>query len=92
MCYPPEYFRYHKVFPTQLDIWSLGLMLFLLIAKEHCFDEDDIKSRNFNVDMSLIRNENVSEQCADLVHNILNPNPDKRYTMDQILNSSWLNY
>jgi len=91
VCYPPEFFRDKKVLPTQLDIWTLGLLLYLLITKQHCFSEADTKSGNFQVDMRPVENE-VSEKCASLLYRILHPNPETRCTLNQILNDPWLKY
>lgn len=38
---PPEFFEAYSTASPALDIWSIGVMLFLMIFKEFPFDGDD---------------------------------------------------
>lgn len=74
------------------DIWSLGCILFTMIAGIYPFDDDDnhpklIKSI-MEVDYKMP--EYFSEPLKDLIRSILVRDPNKRATLEQILEHRWM--
>ena len=80
---------------TCTDIWSLGISLYTMICGELPFDiEDgeDMKTLVYNITHGKYTiPEYVSPLCKDLIQKILEINPEKRITIDEIKNHKWVN-
>ena len=95
----------YKGFPV--DIWSAGIALYIMLSGTLPFSiKDDIdsfvdennfkKKKNMALKQAIIHNEpkkieKISEKARDLLHGLLNKDPTKRLTCDEILNHPWLN-
>ena len=95
----------YKGFPV--DIWSAGIALYIMLSGTLPFsikndidsyiDENDFKKKkNMALRQAIIHNEpkkieKISEKARDLLHGLLNKDPTKRLTCDEILNHPWLN-
>lgn len=83
----------------QADVWSAGVMLFVMLFCEYPFErpEDRKNERRFqNILQRILRVEYtfpqsvpVSDDCKDLVSRILVGDPDRRITVQQILQHPW---
>ena len=94
----------YKGFPV--DIWSAGIALYIMLSGKLPFNideyQDDIDGYNNNVKEKNIKLkyeivskdpkhiENISDEARNLLNGILNKNPKKRLTCDEILNHPWL--
>ena len=90
-CYAaPEMIAGKKYNGTNVDIWSCGVILFALICGYLPF-EDPNTSNLYKKILSADSQtpEWVSNDAKDLFHCILNTDPDKRYTIDQIRAHPW---
>ena len=93
----------YKGFP--IDIWSAGIALYIMLSGTLPFSvkkEDsllDIDNKNKIKNMALKQSimfsepkkiEKISPKAKDLLHGLLNKDPNKRLTIEQILNHPWL--
>ena len=86
-----------------VDIWSAGISLYIMLSGTLPFNLknnessslDESSENNIELQYSIINNEpkhieKISDEARDLLEGLLNKNPNKRLTIDQILNHPWL--
>ena len=79
----------YEGFPV--DIWSSGVALYIMLSGNIPFNRDkthDLQSAIMNLPYKKI--EDVSDNANDLLKNILEKDPNKRLTPDQILEHPWM--
>ena len=86
-----------------VDIWSAGISLYIMLSGTLPFNLknndsssiDESSENNIELQYSIINNEpkhieKISDEARDLLKGLLNKNPNKRLTIEQILNHPWL--
>jgi len=82
----PEVIKKRPYNAKKADIWSLGILLFqMLHGYLPVSTPEDICYNTFECSSE------ISEEAQDLLKMILNPDTDKRASMDKIINHRWLN-
>lgn len=91
----PEIIRGYPYNPKISDIWSLGVILYILLNKAMPFDEDNIKrlyelqiARKWKFRSKVASS--LTDRVKKLVTNLLEPDVAKRWRLDQILQSDWI--
>ena len=87
-----------KKYTSKVDVWSLGVILYVILGAYHPFDpygtykDDEIWSKITQGDWSFNDKvwDGISEQAKDLLKKMICVDPDKRYSIDQVLNHPWL--
>lgn len=92
----PELLRGAPYDPRTNDVWSLGVILFIMICGKMPFDDRNLKlmlkkQMSEGVTVPETVKTQVSSECVRLVHQILDPNTDSRPGVVDILQSDWLN-
>ena len=80
----------YEGFPV--DIWSAGVALYIMLSGNIPFNRDkthDLQSAIINLPYKKI--EDISDSANDLLEKILEKDPNKRYTPEQILEHPWMN-
>ena len=87
----PEVITGNKYCGTEADVWSLGVLLFTLIAGILPFDSphmptliEKVKNAEFNIPF------HVPSLVSDLLKKLIVANPLKRLTLSQIFEHPWL--
>ena len=97
---PPEVISNGTLIPQKIDIFSLGVILFLLVVGEFPFEEpnkDDecykyIIEQNWDEYWKLIDPENkFSENFKNLIQGMICYEPNKRLNLEEIKSSKWFN-
>ncbi|XP_012224338.1 testis-specific serine/threonine-protein kinase 6-like [Linepithema humile] len=90
----PEILRGYPYNPKMSDIWSLGVILYILLNKAMPFDESNVK-RLYELQVARKwkfrkRSDHLTEHVKKLVSNLLEPEVFKRWHLDQIVHSDWI--
>ena len=92
-CYAaPEMIAGKKYLGLQVDIWSCGVILFALICGYLPFEDPNTASLYKKIlagEFSIPKF--ISQEARDLLKNLLNTDPIKRYNIQDIKNHPWYN-
>ncbi|KAL3273733.1 hypothetical protein HHI36_015162 [Cryptolaemus montrouzieri] len=85
----------YSEYSKQVDIWSLGVILFYMVSKELPFRSTDRATLNkliingkYNLNSS--KWVGVSSSAKDLIRKMLVVNPEKRLTIEKVLQHPWI--
>ncbi|CAF99484.1 unnamed protein product, partial [Tetraodon nigroviridis] len=74
-----------------VDIWSLGVILFMLVCGQPPFQEaNDSETLTMIMDCKYTVPPHISHACRDLIAQMLRRDPKKRATLEEIERSGWL--
>ncbi|KAM9838480.1 SNF-related serine/threonine-protein kinase-like isoform 1-T2 [Aulostomus maculatus] len=74
-----------------VDIWSLGVILFMLVCGQPPFQEaNDSETLTMIMDCKYTVPPHISRACRDLIGHMLQRDPKKRATLEQIEGHEWL--
>ncbi|PVU97119.1 hypothetical protein BB561_000765 [Smittium simulii] len=87
----PELLKANPYVGPEADIWSLGVIIFVLVSGRVPFDDPSmpilhrkIKCGKFTMPQFL------SKECSHLISRLLTVDVTKRATMDEIINHKWI--
>ena len=94
----------YKGFP--IDIWASGITLYIMLTGSLPYNISDKSKEEFSlkkmkkknhtdlqfqiINFNLKKIKKISDEANNLLSGLLNKNPDKRLTCDEILNHPWL--
>ncbi|XP_069760649.1 testis-specific serine/threonine-protein kinase 1-like [Narcine bancroftii] len=89
----PEILQGHPYQPKSCDVWSLGVILFIMVCGSMPYDDSNIKKmlrlqKEHRVDFP--RSRPVARECKELIYRMLHPDIGKRLTIGQVLQHPWL--
>ena len=88
----PEVFRNKGYDGAKADIWSCGVILYVLLAGSLPFPEDNIAAMFRKMSRGDYRCPPwLSTEARRLIPKLLDPNPDTRITIAQIVETPWFN-
>ena len=83
------------IITKQVDIWSVGVILYIMVSGLPPFDGDTpdqifakIKAVDYNLNTRQFNS--VSPECKDLIRKLLVHDPKKRLTISQTLQHDWI--
>ena len=88
----PEIIKGEGYHGFPVDIWSAGVALYIMLSGSLPFNKD----KEHNLEYSILNKNikeisDISEEANNLLKNILEKDPNKRYTANQILEHPWMN-
>lgn len=91
----PEILRGKPYMPKPTDLWSLGVVLFVMLNKSMPFDDTRMRKlyeqqmgKKYRFRSRVVTN--LSLECKAIVKHLLEPDPGLRFTAAQLLNSDWI--
>ncbi|XP_042156507.1 MAP/microtubule affinity-regulating kinase 3-like isoform X4 [Oncorhynchus tshawytscha] len=88
----PELFQGKKYDGPEVDVWSLGVILYTLVSGSLPFDGQNLKELRERVVRGKYRIPfYMSTDCENLLKRFLVLNPSKRGTLEQIMKDRWIN-
>ncbi|KAG5883912.1 hypothetical protein JTB14_032135 [Gonioctena quinquepunctata] len=91
----PEILKGMPYHPKIADVWSLGVILYIMTNKAMPFDDTNVKrlhdqqiNRRWKFRSKVI--DNLSEAIKQVVVHLLEPDITKRWKVDQVLSSEWM--
>ena len=79
----PEIERQDKYLGDKADVWSLGIVVYVLLNGFMPFKENDTRKDKYNT-------RRMSKDSKDFLSNMLEVSPIKRWTMKRLLEHAWL--
>ncbi|XP_062850258.1 serine/threonine-protein kinase MARK2 isoform X2 [Trichomycterus rosablanca] len=88
----PELFQGKKYDGPEVDVWSLGVILYTLVSGSLPFDGQNLKELRERVLRGKYRIPfYMSTDCENLLKKFLILNPTKRVSLEQIMKDRWMN-
>ena len=97
-CYAsPEMIKGQKYKGLSIDLWACGVILFAMLFGYLPFDDKDNnilfkKILDCEIDYPEENEIDIGKDGIDLINKILNPEPEKRITLDEVENHPFLEY
>ena len=85
---PPEWIRYKKYKADGLTVWSLGILLYDMLCGDIPYETNE---QILNAELVWFSQLNLSQEAKNLIKLCLNPDPESRITLQQMLNHTWIN-
>lgn len=81
-----------KGYNEKVDLWSLGVLLFVMLTGQYPFEADDkMMSQKIAKGVFCFREGRTpSPEAQDLIKKLIQPDPAVRLSLDQCLSHSWL--
>ncbi|XP_059531815.1 testis-specific serine/threonine-protein kinase 1 [Myotis daubentonii] len=79
--------------PKVYDIWSLGVILYIMVCGSMPYDDSNIKKMlriQKEHRINFPRFKSLTSECKDLIYRILQPDVNRRLHIDEILSHCWV--
>lgn len=90
----PEILEAKQGHSYEVDIWSLGVILYTMLIGKPPFETSDVKTTYRRIRMNAYtfpEHVHISESAKDMITKILTNDPAKRPTLDELLMHDYLN-
>eukprot|EP00834_Sanchytrium_tribonematis_P004878 NODE_264_length_11354_cov_1.067170.p3 type:complete len:434 gc:universal NODE_264_length_11354_cov_1.067170:4469-5770(+) len=88
----PELFLGKPYYGPEIDVWSLGVVLFAMSCGNLPFSGKNIQEIRREVLRGKVAYpKHLTDDCVDLISRILVPDPQLRYNLNDIKNHIWMN-
>ncbi|CAF0968300.1 unnamed protein product [Adineta steineri] len=86
----PELYQCLPYSPEKVDVWSLGILLYVFVCGHLPFDSNNLAELRKRVLSGHFRLPfYISSDCSSLISHMLNVDPNQRYTINDIKKHRW---
>lgn len=93
----PEIIQKRPYHGTKIDVWSMGIFLYVLLFSDFPFHVDSNSSRAWRKILQDMKKNTlffpsynpISDECKNLFHRMLRFNPQERITVSQLYQDPW---
>ncbi|CAK7262585.1 Serine/threonine-protein kinase [Sporothrix epigloea] len=87
----PELLQARAYTGPEVDVWSFGIVLYVLVCGKVPFDDQSIPALHTKIKKGVVDYPNwLSNECKHLLSRMLVTEPRQRATMQEVLNHSWM--
>ncbi|CAO3580082.1 unnamed protein product [Absidia cylindrospora] len=88
----PELLRARHYTGPEVDVWSFGVVLYVLVCGRVPFDDTSLPALHAKIKSGVVDDypDHLSKDCVDLLSKILVVDPRKRLTLTAIENHPWM--
>ncbi|CAF1031518.1 unnamed protein product [Adineta ricciae] len=87
----PELFQCLPYSPEKVDVWALGVLLYIFVCGHLPFDSNNLAELRKRVLVGQFRLPfYISQDCNSLISHMLTVDPAQRYSINDIKNHPWL--
>lgn len=89
----PEVLEGKQGHSYEVDIWSLGVIIYTLIIGKPPFETNDVKTTYRRIrqnNYSFPEQVAITDAARDIIQKILSNDPSRRPTVDEILSHPWI--
>ncbi|ORE00572.1 KIN1 [Hepatospora eriocheir] len=90
----PELLMGKRYNGPEIDIWSLGVVLYVMVYGKVPFDDESIHELQAKIKtckFNFPKNRKTNPDLEDLIINMILLNPNQRYSMEDVKSSKWIN-
>ncbi|CAO3579831.1 unnamed protein product [Absidia cylindrospora] len=88
----PELLRARDYIGPEVDIWSFGVVLFVLVCGRVPFDDTSLPVLHQKIKAGIVDYpDHLSKECVDLLSKILQVDPKRRESLAFVRNHPWMN-
>jgi len=88
----PEIIKGENYIGPEVDIWSLGVILYVMVTGLNPWLGENVNQQlEYACRCLFVPPNGVSDECHSLIRRILNPDPTKRATIEEIREHPWVN-
>ncbi|KAF2189554.1 serine/threonine protein kinase-like protein Kin1 [Zopfia rhizophila CBS 207.26] len=87
----PELLQAKQYTGPEVDIWSFGIVLYVLVCGKVPFDDQSMPQLHAKIKKGHVDYPPwLSAECRNLIHKMLQTDPSQRMTLSEIMNHPWL--
>lgn len=88
----PELLLGQRYCGPEIDVWSLGVVLYVLLCGCVPFDDEDVQGLQAKIkDAEFGFCKTISKEAAELIKGMIVAQPSARMGLDQVIGSEWVN-
>lgn len=84
---PPEWIKYRRYKADGLTVWSLGILLYDMLCGDVPYETDQ---QILQAELIWFPQVNLSQEAKNVISQCLNPDPESRISLQQLLNHPWM--